>query len=82
MEKQLLKDTLSLIIKQVWVNIYDKEQKPIKILQLSMWRNSINVDFISDDEIALISPIKRKIQSISIDYLKPHPKYPLVFNWM
>ena len=81
MNKQLFKDTLSLIIKQVWVNIYDKEQKPVKILQLSTWKNSIHVDFINDDEIALISPVKREIKSISIDYLKPHPNYPLVFNW-
>ena len=81
MKKELLQNTLSLIIQQVWVNIYDKEEKPIKILQLTTWKNSIHVDFINDDEIALISPKKQKVESISIDYLKPHPNYPLVFNW-
>lgn len=81
MQKQLFRDTLNLIKCQVWVNIYDEEQKPVKIIQLTTWKNRIYVDFINDDEISYFSPVERKIQSISIDYLKPHPNYPSIFNW-
>jgi len=81
MDKQLFQETLSLIQRQVWLNIYDKEENPVKILQLSVWNNSIHAVCINDDEVAMISCITRKTHTISIKYLKPHPKYTLVFNW-